>query len=151
MKVTIPSKQGKMNGPQSPIWASKCGVPCGTANLLKPKLQALWPALRHQWKCSLLRTILGEFYRFPRRIAAIRRASTIRFGPAIPLGCEGHTLETWDLRHTFVRACSEDIQRLWLEHPWAGALEVQMAAVAYQRGATWGSRNSYNKDSNEAA
>ena len=111
----------------------------------KPKSLTVWIALKNRWRCSLLKIIVGEFYRFPLRIAAILRASNLKYGPTLPLSPYGHTLESFRLENTFLLACSEDIQELWDRHNWMGALEVHMAGLAFQRGARWGLNSACSK------
>ena len=110
-----------------------------------PKSRAVLVYLRRWWGYSQARIMLEELRNFPRRISAIRKTSHLRSGPELPLSPWGHSLETFPQVSSFLRACNEDIQRLRTENPWAGRLEVQMAAQAFQFGARWALCNSGSK------
>jgi hypothetical protein len=71
------------------------------------------------------------------RIAAILRTPGVRFGPSLPLSLSGHNPKTLYPVNSFLLACSEGIQQLRAEFPWAGNLEATMSARAFLRGAEW--------------
>jgi hypothetical protein len=126
--------------------ASRCDGPSDIASHRPiPKLQALSAALLGRWRCSLARIVLGECYRFPLRILAILRTSESALGPVVPLTLWDHSRARLYPPSNFSLACIDHIQRLQNEAPWAGYLEAQLLARAFQMGARWGASNNSEK------
>lgn len=110
----------------------------GNANLPKSKWQLRLARLRIRWGNSLVTTILAELGSLPLRILAILREPELRLGYHLPLSLEGQSTKILYPPNKFLLACNRDILQLNAEHPWAGVLDLTLAARAFQRGAQWG-------------
>jgi hypothetical protein len=116
----------------------KSGARLGTAipsSPIAPCLLAPW------WQSSALRILAEEICNFPRRILAIRRRPHLRFGYTLPTYPTFDGRESQGQGYKFALACNADIQRLRQDNPWAGRLDLEMAAEAYQAGADWAIHN----------
>jgi hypothetical protein len=123
-------------------------VPRDSANRYKSTIQSRLISLRQRWMQSLLRIVASEIGNLPRRMAAILRAPSLRYGPEIPRGMLDQSAESFCQENKFQRACTASMGQLRSENRWAGYLEIQMAAVSFQRGAQWGYRNSCSQTGN---
>ena len=93
-----------------------------------------------QWcKDSVVALVAEEIYRFPLRISAILRRPSryTRRALLLPPFPEGVARLTLAQESAYLRACSEDIERLSRENRWAGVLALQIAVQAHLAGAMW--------------
>jgi hypothetical protein len=101
--------------------------------------------VRSWWTHSTLRKLAQEVGNFPRRILAIRQLPNWAHYrlPRTPDGLPPNS---------FLLSCSEHIQELRREFPWAGFLDAQILAKAYAEGARWayGMRHSCNENGRES-
>jgi len=93
------------------------------------------------WYRSTLRILVEEACNFPRRIRAILRSPYIRIGYTLPTYPTFDGMESLGQGYEFACACSEDIKRLHRENQWAGSLDLELPAAAYQAGSDWAIHN----------
>src|SRR5208282_339831 len=93
---------------------------------------------------SIWRIVGREIYRWPLRILASRRRSTLSRGIAIPLA-PGVDSDSFSLNYDFARACSEHIQKQSARHPWMAELDLEMLGIAFQEGSQWALRSQDNR------
>jgi hypothetical protein len=98
------------------------------------KLKYRLGAPRRWWLHSIARKVAQQICKFPLRILATRQ------------------LPNWGLFHlpqtpdglppnSFLQSCSEDIQALCKEYPWADYLDAEIAAKSFALGAAWAHNN----------
>jgi hypothetical protein len=138
-----------MQIPQRMRFKFLSSVRVGISGMRRSKLRLPVLALLEWWRYSNARLVVGEIRRFHLRMRAIREDTTLRFGAKIPLTLWDRDRVTLYPVNSFLRACSDDIQRLQTQFPWCGALEFQMLGQAFQNGARWASRNCDNGSDNE--
>jgi len=82
------------------------------------------------WHHSTLRKVVDEIGKFPRRMVALRQLPNWALYrlPSTHSGLPPNS---------FLQSCSDCIQELRGEFPWAGYLDAQMLARAYAEGARW--------------
>jgi hypothetical protein len=92
------------------------------------------------WDCSTLRLLAEEIRNLPRRIQNALTRKHLRYGYSLPRYPTFDSRESKGQGYEFLCACSEDIQKLYLDNPWAGCLDLELAGAAYQAGAQWAFR-----------
>ena len=112
-------------------------------------LASIFHWLSNRWSCSTLRIVVFEICNFPRRLSAIRQRKHLRFGPSIPTYPTYDSKESRGQGYEFACSCISNIQRLRADNRWAGFLDLEFAAEAYQAGANWAICNRKRKDSKE--
>lgn len=125
-------------------------VPPGTSSAPIAKAVYRLCAPLRWWSESIVRIVALEICNLPRRIQACLREPHLRYGAPLELPCPADCV--WDdsgLESKFLHSCMNDMQKLSLEHRWAGNLERRMAAQAYALGAEWALCNSCNRVSGE--
>lgn len=95
------------------------------------------PSISKWYRYSLLRILVEEICRFPRRIVAAIRTPDLRWGYSISPYPKDHCEENLALRSNFVSACSESIRQLRRDKGWMGTLDSDIAAEAFRAGAAW--------------
>jgi hypothetical protein len=120
----------------------------GSVNSRTSKMLSRFVSLRQTWRESRLRIVVHEIYSLPRRIRAILNTPSLWRGVEISHGMLADGTETFHQENTFQRACNENISRQQSENHWAGHLDLQMAARAFQQGAQWAYRNFCNRTRN---
>ena len=96
---------------------------------------------RAWYRYSRLRLVAEEICSFPRRIVTALRLPHLRWGYSIPAYPNDPCRESLALGNTFLHACNNGIQELARDNPWAGRLDLEMAAEAFLAGAIWASGN----------
>jgi hypothetical protein len=126
--------------------AAKSDDRLGRTNL-RPiaKSRVLFASLLRRWESSVLKIVIGECYRFPLRILAVLRTPELALGPKVPLTLWDHSPVRLYPPSSFLLACSDHIQHLKNAAPWAGSLEAQLLARAFQLGAQWAVSNDSEK------
>lgn len=99
--------------------------------------------LRAWWQHSYVRKLAQEICNFPRRtLATLQRPSHFRYCfPPVPENLPARS---------YLESCSRDIESLRDEYPWAGDLDLQMAARAYQLGCRFAVGIRYTQNSSSA-
>lgn len=98
------------------------GMPCYRGLPLLERIRFEWWSLR-----LFPRTLATEIRKFPRRIAAILGDEILRRG--------GHSAPWIGGGFASLYACNESILQLREMYPWATALDLELAAEAFRRGA----------------
>lgn len=98
------------------------GMPCYRGLPLLERMRSEWWSLR-----LFPRTLATEIRKFPRRIAAILGDEILRRG--------GHSAPWIGGGFASLYACNESILQLREMYPWATALDLELAAEAFRRGA----------------
>ena len=111
---------------------SESGAPLDTASGSSP-----FAALRRFWDCSTARLLADEICNLPRRIQTTLSRKHLRFGYSLPLYPTFDSKESEGQGYAFLTACSEDMQKLHRDNPWAGCLDLELAGAAYQAGTQW--------------
>jgi hypothetical protein len=114
----------------------------------KTKMQSRLRVLRQSWRQSILRIVVLEIYNLPRRILAILRTPLLRLGAEIPRGTMDRGNESFGQENVFQCACTQHMEELKSENQWLGHLEIQVAAISFQRGARWAHGNIGNQIDN---
>jgi hypothetical protein len=96
--------------------------------------------LRERWMGSIVRTVVGELYRFPLRIRATLGRPTRRSRVAIP-GDPRVNSDSFLLNRSFALACSDHILRQCALRPWLGSLDMEILGISFRMGAEWAFRN----------
>jgi hypothetical protein len=124
---------------------TELGVRLDTAHSSSP-----FASFQQWWDCSTLRLVAEEMCNLPRRIQNTLARKHLRFGYSLPLypSCDGS--ESEGQGYGFLSACSEDIQKLHRDNPWAGCLDLELAGAAYRAGAQWAIR-AFRKGTNSKA
>jgi hypothetical protein len=122
----------------------------GISKRPKTMMRSHWFSLHLAWKESRLRTMARETRSFFRRMKAILNTPSLSRGPEIPRGVMmlGENLHQ---ENKFQVACNENMRRLKDEEHWPEYLDLQIAAISFQRGAQWAYRTYCNRtDSDES-
>jgi hypothetical protein len=118
----------------SSILAYQSNVRSGNVSSGIATLKHRFSAPFRWWPHSTARKVVQEICNLLPRIAASRQLPKWALF-RLPQPPDGFPL------NSFLQSCSEDIQSLRREHPWAGYLDAEIAAKAYAMGAAWASNN----------
>jgi hypothetical protein len=118
----------------------------GILNRPKTTMRFRLFSLHLAWKECRLRTMARETRSFFRRMRAILSTPSLSRGPEIPRGI-GFCGENLHQENKFQVACNENMRLLRDVEQWPEYLDLQIAAISFQRGAQWAYRT-YNRTRN---
>jgi hypothetical protein len=91
-----------------------------------------------QWfQHSTLRIVALEIRNFPLRIAAVINTPYLRMGNTLFSASRDRSMGNFVQESKYQRVCSASIQALRDNHPWAGPLDLEIAAQMHRQGALW--------------